>query len=105
MVEPGLDYILRTLCADVTCDVYLLGNNNAFSQYCNNIARYIIPGFNAEVTGETLVGSADSMDAVVASIKAALPYGGIIAESLQDHVAFLQAFRAAGEWTTCSRLA
>ncbi len=95
-IEPSVDWLLKTYLGK---PFFLVGSDYVFPQTANSIIKAQLAAKGGKVVGEEYIKLGDNeVSAVIAKIKAALPSGGIIYNSLNGstNVAFFKALQGAG---------
>jgi urea transport system substrate-binding protein len=95
-IEPSVDWLLKTYPGK---PFFLVGSDYVFPQTANSIIKAQLAAKGGKVVGEEYIKLGDNeVSAVIAKIKAALPKGGIIYNSLNGstNVAFFKALQGAG---------
>jgi urea transport system substrate-binding protein len=95
-IEPSIDWLLKTYPGK---PFFLVGSDYVFPQTANSIIKAQLAAKNAKSVGEEYIKLGDNeVSAVISKIKAAMPNGGIIYNSLNGstNVAFFKALQGAG---------
>lgn len=95
-IEPSVDWLLKTYPGK---PFFLVGSDYVFPQTANSIIKAQLAAKGGKVVGEEYIKLGDNeVSAVIAKIKAALPNGGVIYNSLNGstNVAFFKALQGAG---------
>jgi urea transport system substrate-binding protein len=95
-IEPSVDWLLKTYPGK---PFFLVGSDYVFPQTANSIIKAQLAAKKGKVVGEEYIKLGDNeVSAVIAKIKAALPNGGVIYNSLNGstNVAFFKALQGAG---------
>jgi urea transport system substrate-binding protein len=95
-IEPSVDWLLKTYAGK---PFFLVGSDYVFPQTANSIIKAQLAAKGGKVVGEEYIKLGDNeVSAVIAKIKAALPNGGVIYNSLNGstNVAFFKALQGAG---------
>ncbi len=95
-IEPSIDWLLKTYPGK---PFFLVGSDYVFPRTANDIIKAQLAAKGAKSVGEEYIKLGDNeVSAVISKIKAALPNGGIIYNSLNGdtNVAFFKALQGAG---------
>jgi urea transport system substrate-binding protein len=95
-IEPSVDWLLKTYPGK---PFFLVGSDYVFPRTANDIIKAQLAAKGAKSVGEEYIKLGDNeVSAVISKIKAALPNGGIIYNSLNGdtNVAFFKALQGAG---------
>ncbi len=95
-IEPSVDWLLKTYPSK---PFFLVGSDYVFPQTANSIIKAQLAAKKGKVVGEEYIKLGDNeVSAVIAKIKAAMPNGGVIYNSLNGstNVAFFKALQGAG---------
>jgi urea transport system substrate-binding protein len=95
-IEPSVDWLLKTYPGK---PFFLVGSDYVFPQTANSIIKAQLAVKGGKVVGEEYIKLGDNeVSSVIAKIKAALPQGGVIYNSLNGstNVAFFKALQGAG---------
>ncbi len=95
-IEPSVDWLLKTYPGK---PFFLVGSDYVFPQTANSIIKAQLKAKGGKVVGEEYIKLGDNeVSAVISKIKAALPNGGVIYNSLNGgtNVAFFKALQGAG---------
>jgi urea transport system substrate-binding protein len=95
-IEPSVDWLLKTYSGK---PFFLVGSDYVFPRTANDIIKAQLAAKGAKSVGEEYIKLGDNeVSAVISKIKAALPNGGIIYNSLNGttNVAFFKALQGAG---------
>ncbi len=95
-IEPSVDWLLKTFPDK---PFFLVGSNYVFPQTANSIIKAQLAAKKGKSVGEEYIDLGNNeVSAVISKIKAAMPNGGIIYNSLNGstNVAFFKALQGAG---------
>jgi urea transport system substrate-binding protein len=95
-IEPSVDWLLKTYPDK---PFFLVGSNYVFPQTANSIIKAQLAAKKGKSVGEEYIDLGNNeVSAVISKIKAAMPNGGIIYNSLNGstNVAFFKALQGAG---------
>jgi urea transport system substrate-binding protein len=95
-IEPSVDWLLKTYPGK---PFFLVGSDYVFPRTANDIIKAQLAAKGAKSVGEEYIKLGDNeVSAVISKIKAALPNGGVIYNSLNGdtNVAFFKALQGAG---------
>ncbi len=95
-IEPSVDWLLKTYPGK---PFFLVGSDYVFPQTANSIIKAQLAAKKGKSVGEEYIKLGDNeVSAVISKIKAAMPNGGVIYNSLNGstNVAFFKALQGAG---------